>query len=293
MKSLIKRTLYLAMVAFVTGCTSIERLALPDAAITDNYWQQHSPVSTETIDHSLWQDFLDRYVDADEFGIHRVDYGAVSDSDRVKLSHYLDGLQATSISSFSRQEQLPFWINLYNAKTVVVVLEHYPVASIRDIKLGDGFIVVGPWSAPILRVAGRSLSLNDIEHGILRPIWRDQRIHYVLNCAAVGCPNLGRTAYDRTNVDSAMQMAARAYVNDRRGISFDHDNRLFASKIYAWFREDFGRNEDEVLRSIETYAAPELQTKLRDRRSIHAYVYDWSLNDARLIGEAVTAHASK
>lgn len=293
MFDLTKGALILFVFALVAGCTSIERLALPDAVTLDAYWQRYDPRSTNSIDHSAWQDFLDRYVTADLLGIHRVDYGAVSEAHRMALNRYLSALQEVSISNFNRAEQLAFWINLYNAKTVAVVLDHYPVESIRDIKLGDGLIIVGPWSSPILRVAGRPLSLNDIEHGILRPIWRDQRIHYVLNCAAVGCPNLGQSAYQGVSVGNAMDSAARAYVNDRRGIWFDKNGNLVASKIYAWFREDFGRNEDEVLRSIEAYAAPDLKARLRDRHTIQTYFYDWSLNDTRNAGSLFSAEGAR
>lgn len=280
-------------ILLLAGCTSIERLALPEPVVLDHYWQRHDPASTEAIDHRPWQVFLDTYVLTDRRGINRVDYGAVNEEGKSALKRYLADLQSVPIVDFQRSEQLAYWVNLYNAKTVDIVLDHYPVASIRDIKLGEGWIVIGPWDAEVLRVAGRPMSLNNIEHGILRPIWQDQRLHYVLNCAAVGCPNLGRTAYDGRTIDDAMTTAARAYVNDPRGVDFNREDGLTLSKIYAWFREDFGANERDILGAIAAFAEPELRIRLEQRRSVDAYGYDWSLNDVRNADALVTANAER
>ena len=273
---------------FVSGCTSIERLALPEPGLVEEYWARHDPASTAEIDHDPWQAFLDRYVSTDAAGVTRVDYAGVGPGDRTRLKRYLADLQAVPIHQYRRAEQLAYWVNLYNAKTIDIVLDHYPVDSIRDIKLGDGLIVVGPWGAPVLRVSGRPLSLNDIEHAIIRPIWQDQRIHYVLNCAAAGCPNLGREAYRGDMIDAAMTAAAVAYVNDRRGVHVDHKDRLRLSKIYAWFREDFGDEPPAVLRSVAHHALPSLRTMLEGRERIDRYAYDWSLNDSRSAGAPLT-----
>lgn len=268
----------------LAGCTSIERLALPEPGLADTYWERHDANSVKIIDHQAWQAFLDRYVSTDAKGVNRVDYGAVSADDKAVLKRYLADLQTVPIHQFRRNEQLAFWVNLYNAKTVDIVLDHYPVESIREIKLGDGLIVIGPWAAPVLRVSGRPLSLNDVEHAIIRPVWQDERIHYVLNCAAAGCPNLGRQAYDGRGIDGAMTAAAEAYVNDPRGVHIDAEDRLRLSKIYGWFREDFGGDQRSVIGAVSRYAAPPLQAKLAERRRIDRYGYDWTLNDVRTAG---------
>lgn len=273
----------------ISGCTSIERLALPEAALAEAYWARHDEASIAVIDHDSWQAFLDRYISADAAGVNRVDYGAVSADDQAALKRYIADLEAIPIHQYRRTEQLAYWVNLYNAKTVDIVLDHYPVDSIRDIKLGDGLIVVGPWGAAVLRVSGRPLSLNNIEHAIIRPVWQDQRIHYALNCAAVGCPNLGRKAYRGDTIDVAMTTAAEAYVNDPRGVHVDDRDRVRISKIYAWFREDFGGEPPAVLRSIARYAMPPLRARLEGRERIDRYAYDWSLNDSSAVAP-VTAH---
>jgi hypothetical protein len=119
----------------------------------------------------------------------------------------------------------------------------------------------------------------------LRPIWRDARIHYVVNCASIGCPDLPDRPLTGAAAEAMLDAAARAYVNHPRGFSV-HDGRLVASSIYRWFRDDFGGSEAAVLDHARRYAAPELLRQLRERRAIDAYAYDWSLNSAPRAGSS-------
>lgn len=272
------RLLVLCCLAATAACTSIERLALPSAGLDDRHWETAEPASLETVDHDAWDDFLAAYVRTDPAGVNRVDYGTVTIDDRMAIDAYLERLQAIPVSRLSRDEQLAFWVNLYNARTLALILENYPVDSIRDIRFG--LLSFGPWDEPVVRVEGRTLSLNDIEHRVIRPVWRDRRVHYILNCAATGCPNLGSRAYTGDSIDRAMDDAARAYVNDPRGASFDADGWLTVSKIYGWFREDFGGDHTGVLAELRRHADAPLGDRLAGRESIDAYAYDWSLNDA-------------
>lgn len=185
-------------------------------------------------------------------------------------------MQATRISSFNQREQFAFWVNLYNAVTVRTVLDHYPVASIRDIN--DGFLSPGPWDRPLVTVEGKSVTLNDIESRILRPLWDDPRIHYVLNCASVGCPNLEVAAYRGKGLNARLDAAARSYINNPRGVRVDGD-RLVISSIYAWFEDDFGGSESAVLAHLKRYADPDLSRDLAQHGTIGGYDYDWALND--------------
>jgi hypothetical protein len=270
--------LALGLVVLLSGFTFLERLALPRAELIDPFWTKHDPVSTERVDHDAWDRFLETYVSTDAAGVSRVAYGRVSAADRAALGAHLERLAGIPVERLARPEQLAFWVNLYNARTVALVLEHYPVTSIRDIRFG--LFSIGPWSEPLLEVRGRKLSLNDIEHGILRPIWQDPRIHYLLNCAALGCPNLGASAYRGATIEQRMEAAAHAYINDPRAVHFDRDGRLIASKIYAWFEEDFGGSPAAVLAHLRCYAGPELAAPLAGRERIVDYAYNWALNDA-------------
>jgi len=141
-------------------------------------WRAHDPGSTQTIDHVAWDRFLKKYVVSPHpSGINRVRYDAVTPEDRKLLKSYLQHLQRVPISSFNKAEQKAYWINLYNALTVDLVLSHYPVKSILDINISPGIFSRGPWGAKLLTIEGEKLSLDDIEHRILRPIWKDNRVH--------------------------------------------------------------------------------------------------------------------
>lgn len=271
------------------ACTTLERQFLPSARLADAHWAQHGEAEWRTVDHSAWTEFLQRYVSTDMRGVNRVDYAAVTDADRAALERYIARLERMRVSRLTRPEQLAVWVNLYNALTVDLVLEHYPVDSIRAIDPTGALLSIGPWDTVLVTIEERPLSLNDIEHRIIRPVWKDSRIHYVLNCAAAGCPNLAKEAYRGSDIDARMSAAAEAYVNDPRGVRFTADGRLVVSKIYSWFVEDFGGSEREVLAHLRQHAAADLRERLADRTEIGDYEYDWSLNDARRAGAPVAS----
>jgi hypothetical protein len=254
---------------------------IPPASIVDPIFQVNDPNSPYFVDHSAWNQFLSRYVAVNQVGINRVHYGRVSLCDRQLLQCYLQRLQATDVRTLNRNEQLAFWFNLYNARTVSIVLENYPIRSIRQIKqkLTD---FVGPFDdAGAVQVLGRSLSLNDIESGIVRPIWNDPRIHYALNCASYGCPNLSPTAWTAFNIDGQLNAAAYNFINSGRAV----ESTLFglrASKIYKWYEADFGGSDQAVLAHLLQYANAQTASMIRGRSSISGHFYDWSLNDGRI-----------
>jgi hypothetical protein len=242
-------------------------------------WQAHAPDSTATLDHSAWNRFLSRYLVQSEDGINRVRYGAVSEADRRALDEYVDALEAVPISEYNRDEQIAYWANLYNALTVRVILDHYPVDSIREINISPGWLSRGPWGAKLATVEGEELSLDDIEHRIMRPIWQDPRIHYMVNCAAVGCPNLAPEPFTGERWDAMAEAAAIDFVNHRRGSRVD-SGRLHVSSIYHWYKEDFDGDDLGVIRHLLRYADDRLLRELRPVTRIHRHDYDWDLNEA-------------
>ncbi len=271
--------LILLLLPLLAACASVERLALPTAAPLENAaLTRTAPPPGERVDHRDWSIFLNRYVAPDARGVNRVAYGQVSQTDRARLDRYLSDLQSVDPATLGRDQQLAYWINLYNALTVDLILENYPVASIRDIT--DGAFSFGPWDRPLATVAGQTLTLNEIEHRIIRPTFNEPRIHYALNCAAVGCPNLMDRAWQAKTLERDLATAERTYVNDLRGVHFDDRGRLILSKIYIWFREDFGMNQKAVIAYLETAAEPELKARLKATPRVSAYEYDWALNDA-------------
>lgn len=235
--------------------------------------------SAASVDHDAWERILAAAVTEDAEGVARVDYGALATDPALRdgLDGYLARLQATGVSALDRPEQMAFWINLYNALTVQVVRDHFPVDSIRDIDISPGLFSSGPWGAELAEVEGEALTLDDIEHRILRPLWGDPRIHYALNCASIGCPNLAPRAWRAGSLEEMLDAAARRYVNDPRGVAVE-DGELLLSRIYDWFEDDFGTGEDDVLIHLTAYAEPDLAWEIGQSSGIGGYRYDWSLN---------------
>jgi hypothetical protein len=242
-------------------------------------WAASDETQRRRVDVAAWNDFLARYVVAGDDGINRVAYGRVLPADHEALSLQIAALAGLPITSYRRAEQQAYWINLYNALTVRVVLDHYPVASIRDIKLG-GLLSFGPWSGKLLHIEGEEVSLDDIEHRILRPFWHDPRLHYALNCASLGCPNLAARAYEAATMERALDAAARGYVNHPRGARVE-GGELFVSSIYRWYAADFGGSDAAIIAHLRRYAAPPLAQALAPITAIAGDRYDWSLNDAK------------
>lgn len=199
-------------------------------------------------------------------------------TDEAALAAYVRMLEATDVDALDRTEQFCFWGNLYNARTVLLILEHWPVRSIRDIAISPGLFSVGPWGRKLMRVQGEALSLDDIEHRILRPIWRDSRVHYAVNCASIGCPNLKQTAWRPATLDADLAGAARDFVNHPRGVTVRAGGRVVVSSIYRWFREDFGDSDAGVIAHLLRHAEPRLATALRARNRIDGDDYDWAIN---------------
>ena len=209
------KSLLFGVFAFVVIITS-SASAAPSADLWPR-WQAHDPASTATLDHGEWTRLLEAYAAIGEDGIVRIGYGRFGDADRQALKGYIERLTSVAVSAFNRDEQFAFWVNLYNAVTVDLVLDHYPVSSILKINISPGFFAIGPWDKKLITVEGEDLSLNDIEHRILRPIWRDPRIHYAVNCASLGCPNLALEAYTAENTDGLLEAGATAYIHHPRG----------------------------------------------------------------------------
>jgi hypothetical protein len=261
-------------------------LAAPHAEVWTR-WLRYDPDSKERIDHSAWAAFLRKYLKPGSDGINRIAYREVGNQDRAALAAYVDALSETSIGRLSRAAQFAFWVNLYNALTMRTVLEHYPAKSIRDIAISPGLFAIGPWGARLVTVEGEALSLDDIEHRILRPIWRDPRVHYAVNCAALGCPNLQAAPFLETGAEQVLERAAADYVNHPRGATVVA-GELTVSSIYDWYQEDFGGSEHGVIAHLKRYARPPLGAKLANITRITARRYDWALNDAESNGPSLS-----
>ena len=249
-------------------------LAAPSADLWPR-WSAHDAQNQERLDHRGWAELLRSYLYVDSDGVNRFAYGKVTEADQEKLENYLKLMSQVKISEYNRDVQLAYWINLYNALTIREILRAYPVDSIRDIS--PHLFSFGPWDRNQIVIEGEVLSLNDIEHRILRPIWQDPRIHYAVNCASIGCPNLQERVFTASSTERMLDRAAREFVNHPRGAQIV-DGKLRVSSIYVWFIEDFGDDDAGVIRHLQQYANGELANSLREVEEIDNHDYDWRLN---------------
>jgi hypothetical protein len=219
-------------------------------------------------DHDLFADLLAAHVREG-----RVDYAGFK-ADEAVLDRYLKTLAEADPQSLPRNAQFAFYINAYNAWTVKLILGGWPgVKSIKD--LGSWF--QSPWKKEIVHVGGRTISLDEVEHGILRPRFSDPRVHFAINCAAKSCPPLASEPYRAETLDAQLTRVTRAFLN-RPGSYRLEPGRLWVNSIFKWFAEDF--DHDPVGFTLK-YAEGELKQRLaaeRDRIAVGYLDYDWSLN---------------
>jgi len=274
-KFLFKTTFGRGVIAAGLSLLALFSQAAPEPEAIE-FWQVSDEANLQTIDHSGWQAILQQYLSSNHAsGINRFDYKSVDKSGLAQLDSYLQLLQNLDPRTYSKAQQQAYWINLYNALTVKVVLADYPVQSIT--KIGEGFFSFGPWDDKAAVVQGQELSLNDIEHGILRPIWQDNRIHYAVNCASLGCPNLAAQAFTADNMEALLEHSAASYINHSRGVRFAA-GELTVSSIFHWYKVDFGGTDQSLLNHLQKYAQPDLRVQLKNYQGAIEHGYDWSLN---------------
>ncbi|MEM1148572.1 MAG: DUF547 domain-containing protein [Pseudomonadota bacterium] len=234
-----------------------------------------SAAADDTELHAAWDQILSTYVVEGDDGVNRFDYGALkaNTDDSAKLDAYLAQFAGLDLETLDENEQFAAFSNIYNALTIQYIVSRYPTKSIRS-----GYIV-GPWKRVFTEINGETVSLDHIEHQILRVEWNDPRIHYAVNCAAYSCPNLQTDAWFGETLDADLDAAARAYVNDPRGVTIRSNGTLQVSTIYKWFREDFGGSNDGVIDHLLEFAEPELAAQIEAKRRITKHAYDWDLND--------------
>lgn len=228
---------------------------------------------------AAYADLLKRRISRGEGGLNLFDYSAAHDSGELAaVTAYTDYLSAQNPDAMSQNDQLAYWGNLYNALTLKVVLENYPVSSIRKIK--SGLFSMGPWDMDATVVNGETLTLNDIEHEIMRKKYPNPAyVHYMVNCASIGCPNLAETLWTGDTLEADREQAARDFINSPRGARIKSNNALEVSSIYNWFNADFGGSKSETLKHLRQHAGPELAAVIDAGAKIDGYDYDWSLNE--------------
>ena len=217
--------------------------------------------SAMNVDHSIWDQLLKKHVS--ESGM--VDYKGFK-KDRAKLDEYLNMLSAMEPSKdWSVQEQLAYYINLYNANTVDVILRNYPVKSIKDIN--------GAWTKAFVKIGKKSVSLGTIENSILRKM-NEPRIHFAINCASISCPKLLNEAYTAGKINEQLEKATTKFINsDKNEISKSSPK---VSSIFDWYKKDF-QQDGSVIDYINTYS----KTKINSGAKLSYKDYNWNLNEAK------------
>ena len=228
------------------------------------------------LDQGPWQKVLDTYVDANG----RVDYQRIHDSHA--LDAYVESLK-NEPEPADRNGRIAFWLNAYDALTIQTVATSYPISSIRDL---DGGKV---WDTRTFRVAGRNVTLNQIENNMLRPMG-DPRVHAALNCASIGCPPLTKTAFSVDKLDDQLSDAAKRWVSTN-GVKVDQSNKVVTlSKVFDWYGDDFlglhhadipgvdGKEEAACDFAARYLSADQAAFLAKGGYAVRYADYDWSLN---------------
>lgn len=262
------RTMYLGLVLFfcLGGCTNgFHPLAVPTQVKTP-----------EQMDHSLFTQVLEAFVD----DAGNVAYARLKENPEA-LVQYLQLLAATDPATLSEDEQIAFWINAYNAYTLKLIIDKYPVSSIlRTVGIPIPKLNM-PWLKKIATVGGEVYTLDQIEHEILRKQFDEPRIHFGIVCASISCPALRREAYTGAELDTQLTEQALLFLNDPgKNQIQDATDTIRISKIFDWFEEDFTGTHDSVQPYLAQFFTGEVRETLRmEGYRIRYMDYDWGLND--------------
>ncbi|MAF27103.1 MAG: DUF547 domain-containing protein [Gemmatimonadota bacterium] len=223
--------------------------------------------ASEAFDHAPFDELLSEYVAADG-----VDYEAwsASSTDLAALDSYIASVAAKDPATLSGDAALAAWINLYNALTLQLILTHYPLDGIRDLRK--------PWDRKLVTVAGQERTLNDIEHGIIRKTFSEPRIHFAVNCASKGCPPLRPGAYTADALDAQLEEQTIAFLRTAPDNFMDEKGDLHLSKILDWYAGDFEKAAGSVASFVGRYREDVSRALDSGKVRVRHESYDWSLN---------------
>lgn len=216
----------------------------------------------EKVDHSLWNELLQKYVSEDGM----VDYKGFK-NDRQKLDEYLDLLsEQNPDDSWGTSELLAFYINLYNAYTVDLILKNYPLKSIKDIN--------GAWTKEFINIGGTEFSLGAVENSLLRKM-NEPRIHFAINCASISCPRLLNEAFTPDKIEAQLEKVTYDFVNSDKNEIAENSARL--SSIFDWYKKDFTENGRDLIDYVNQYS----EVKIDPEAKISFKEYNWDLNEEK------------
>ncbi|MBP2833681.1 DUF547 domain-containing protein [Aquimarina sp. U1-2] len=217
-------------------------------------------IGQNKFDHTNWDQALLLNVSSNGF----VDYKGFMQNSYLLYDYFQELSENKPDKSWTKDERMAYWINAYNAYTIKLIIDSYPLKSITDLKK--------PWDKKFFKIDGEWYSLNDLEHKILRK-FNDPRIHFAINCASISCPVVWNRAYTGKNLQKALDRQTRDFINDpaRNEIT---SSKVRVSRIFDWFRKDFRANDSDVIKFINTYS----NVKIREDQNLKYKNYDWGLN---------------
>lgn len=218
-----------------------------------------------------WTDLLQKHVGKDGL----VDYPGFI-TEKAKLQSYLDALSENPpADNWSNNDKIAYWLNAYNAFTIKLIIDHYPVKSIKDLGAKHQIIFINtPWDIKFFKIGGKTMTLNRIEHRILRQEFREPRIHFALNCASLSCPKLRREAYDGTRLDAQLTEQAKEFLSDTSRNQLNAKNPKLSS-IFSFYGMDMKKwSGKSLIEFINQYAA----IKIDENAAIDYLDYNWNLN---------------
>lgn len=226
---------------------------------------------TTSPSHQIWTDLLQKHVNK----AGEVDYKGFI-KDKAKLEKYLDALSSTppDKNTWSEEEQLAYWINAYNAFTVKLIADNYPVKSIQDLHPTFKIPLINTvWHKKFFKIGGEDASLDQIEHKILRKEFDEPRIHFAVNCASISCPPLRNEAYEAGKLERQLEEQGRSFINNPKYNKISAD-RVEISKIFSWFKGDFTK-DGSLIEFLNRYA----KVKIKDSAKVNHMDYNWDLNE--------------
>jgi len=213
-------------------------------------------------DYKSWDTFLKKYVSTSG----DVDYKSIK-ANKKELEAITKTFSATSVlTSWSTNDQLAFWINAYNVFTIDLIVNHYPIKSIQNLDGGK------PWDVKRITIGGKKYSLNNIENDIIRPQFKDARIHFAVNCAAKSCPPILNGAFFSKSLDEQLDTVTKKFINNTKYQNIT-SGKMTLSKIFDWYKVDFG--------DISAYINKHSTIKVNNNTAVLYKEYDWSLNEKK------------
>lgn len=228
-------------------------------------------MSEKAPSHQLWDDLTKKNVSVDG----KVNYkGFIQDS--LKLNSYLKLISngAPNPKTWSKNDQMAYWINAYNAYTVQLIIRNYPLKSIKEIG-GKIPFINSSWDIKFITLGGEKMDLNNIEHGILRKDFEEPRVHFALNCASVSCPKLRNEAYTGAKLNAQLDDQAKAFINNPEKNKISNGQKIEISKLFNWFEGDFKKTSANVPEFLSKYS----KIKVDAKADIDYLDYNWNLNE--------------